>query len=389
MNHARRILFVSHKANMSGAPLLLLNIVKEFTKRKEFSVKILCMEDGELLGQFRQVAETFLWNKKRQPAAVSVKQAFVFLVSRPFGILRGLYILFRIRKTDIIFFNTITNGHIHKKLLFLKAKNVCYVHELEAAIHMLTSDFSLDIALKNTDVFFAVSKAVKQNLIQKHQVDEKNIYTVASPVPATVRDKKEYNLFIGEFRRKRNIPGNAVIIGVAASSEWRKGFDLFAPLISVYFKLYPHSNVFFVWKGFRSESITGFLQLYDFEKSKKYNRDILLPHDTDSLETIACFDIHLLLSREDPYPLVILEAASFGIPTVCFKDAGGGPEFIEDDAGFCVCYGDLVQMSNRLYELAENENLRKEMGQNAKEKLMLRHSEKEAINKLINIVSEL
>ena len=101
---------------------------------------------------------------------------------------------------------------------------------------------------------------------------------------------------------------------------------------------------------------------------------------------MACVDIHLLLSREDPYPLVVLEAASVGIPTVCVSGGGGRSEFIEKDAGFCVPYGDLMQMARRLNELAENSIVRNEMGLNARKKLAARHHEKEAMDEIIQLL---
>ena len=56
-------------------------------------------------------------------------------------------------------------------------------------------------------------------------------------------------------------------------------------------------------------------------------------------------DVFLLPSREDPFPLVCLEAAEAGMPVVCFAEAGGMPDFVEDDAGFVVPYLDVEAMA--------------------------------------------
>jgi glycosyltransferase involved in cell wall biosynthesis len=52
-------------------------------------------------------------------------------------------------------------------------------------------------------------------------------------------------------------------------------------------------------------------------------------------------DAFALTSREDPFPLVMLEAAVHGVPTVCFDGAGGGPEFVAGGIGAAVPYLDL------------------------------------------------
>ncbi len=386
MPSVKKILFVSHKANRSGAPVLLLNIIKEFKRKTGLPIQILVLEDGELVKEFKAVGQTFVWNKRKVTDPASLYSVTISLFLRIAIIVKGFYILFRVRNTSLVFFNTITNGHMHKKLLFLKCKYICYVHELEAAIHMLTNEYSLGVVLHHTNLFIAVSNAVKENLVSKNKVNSNIIKVVASPMAEVWREKIQYTTFINTFKKSNSIPENAVIIGVAAANEWRKGFDLFAPLVVLYFNLYPESNVYFVWKGFRKENMSSFFDLYDYKRSGMQQRMLLVPHGNDSMEQIASFDIHLLLSREDPYPLVVLEAASFGIPTVCFKDAGGSPEFIENDAGYSVPYADLMQMAKRLNELSENSVLRNEMGLKARKKLSERHNEKEAMNEIIQIL---
>src|SRR5262249_42198570 len=150
-----------------------------------------------------------------------------------------------------VFFNTIANGHIHKKLLSSHRKYVCYVHEMAASIHILTSSNSLNTVLQHTDYFLAGSEAVKKNLVASFNIKPSLVQVVYSSITEVSRQKKDHAGFIAAFKKENNIPGNAVIIGVSAASEWRKGFDLFLPLTSVYFHLFPQSDVYFIWKGFR------------------------------------------------------------------------------------------------------------------------------------------
>jgi glycosyltransferase involved in cell wall biosynthesis len=375
-------------ADWSGAPLIFLGIIKEFKNQSDLPFQILVMQDGDLVNEFKSIGKTYVWKKKSGPHSNSLFTKLFSVFSRVYQLIKGAYILYSIRKTSLVVFNTISNGHIHKKLLFLKCKYICYVHEMEAAIHILTSSNSLDIVLKNTNRFLAGSEAVKQNLITGQNIHKDNIDVVYSSIAETSREKNNYLSFIKSFKEKNSIPGDAIIIGVAASNEWRKGFDLFFPLVSIYFTLFPDSNIYFVWKGFRERKNHFFYDQYDYKRFNTNNRVLLLPHGDDSIEQIASFDIHLLLSREDPYPLVVLEAASFGIPTVCFSDAGGSPEFIGDDSGYCVPYGNLILMAQQLDELAVNHDLRYKMGAAAKEKVKARHGVKKTTRQVIDIINK-
>lgn len=359
---------------MSGAPLLLLEIVKEFKKQSSVPFQVLMMEDGGLTKEFELLGETFVWHKNT-PVSADKRSWLNKIFSKALVIARGAEILFRLRGTSLIFFNTISNGHILKKLMILKAKHICYVHELEAAIHMTTNRESLQVVLQHTDLFIACSQAVKSNLVGKHGVPQNSIQVLPTPATVVYRNKKDYATFVQSFRSANAVPAGAVVIGVMASDEWRKGVDLFLPLISLYTSLYPASNVYFVWKGRNNRSLASYYNLYDVEKFAQHNC-LLLPHGDDSMETMAGFDIHLVISREDPFPLVVLEAASFGIPTVCFAEAGGSREFIESDAGISVPYGNLLKMAEALHLLAEDNELRVKMGSRAQEKMQERHAKK-------------
>jgi len=63
--------------------------------------------------------------------------------------------------------------------------------------------------------------------------------------------------------------------------------------------------------------------------------------------------VHLLTSREDPFPSVVLEAMSAGVPTVAFEEAGGAPDVLRDlQAGVSVPLGDAAAMVRQLRAIA-------------------------------------
>ena len=77
--------------------------------------------------------------------------------------------------------------------------------------------------------------------------------------------------------------------------------------------------------------------------------------------------IYAMTSRSEAFPMVLLEAQSFGLPIVAF-DCPIGPRSIINDKidGFLIPDGDSQLFADKLSALIQNENLRIAMGQNAK-----------------------
>ena len=107
----------------------------------------------------------------------------------------------------------------------------------------------------------------------------------------------------------------------------------------------------------------------------------LLPADNDQETFYKNTDVLFLSSREDPYPLVVLEAAAFAKPAICFKDAGGAPEFVLQDAGIIVPYLDILAVANALLLYQQTPALVREHGVVAKARLQELHQHKAFILK--------
>ena len=377
------ILFVSHNANRGGAPILLLEIIKAFRQQSSVPFQILLMHNGDLANEFKKLGTTYTWFRRHPDNRHQQTKAGI--VYRITTILNGLIIFYSVRKNTLVFYNTIDNGHIQKKLLFLKAKSVYYIHELEASIRITTNAQTLRTIRENTNLFLTVSNAVKNNLVINHSIDNNRIKVMTTPFKHIERKKEQYKDFIAAFSKERGLANDTIVIGAMGQSEWRKGFDLFFPLVKLYLNLYPNDDVFFVWKGFNAKNLSAFFDLYQQEKYDLANKAVVLPHGKDAIDTMACFDVHLLLSREDPYPLVMVEAASFGIPTVCFSDGGGAPEFVESDAGYCTPYGDLLKMAEKIKMLVDDVPMRNKLGNCARQKVA-RHAFEKTIPDFITVI---
>jgi glycosyltransferase involved in cell wall biosynthesis len=95
---------------------------------------------------------------------------------------------------------------------------------------------------------------------------------------------------------------------------------------------------------------------------------------TDAVGYIAGFDVFVLLSREDPFPLVVLEAATAAKPTICFRDTGGITDFVDECCGRIVPYLDTNSMANKLVEISQSPELCAQLGRAAAEKVSKNNS---------------
>ena len=107
----------------------------------------------------------------------------------------------------------------------------------------------------------------------------------------------------------------------------------------------------------------------------------------NSIDYFSAMDVFVLASREDPFPLVVLEAAAQGVPTICFDaTAGGACEFVEDDSGIVVPYLDVAAMADAITTFGKSESTRLEAGRRAKEKVVAQHDIESGAARLTRIL---
>lgn len=79
------------------------------------------------------------------------------------------------------------------------------------------------------------------------------------------------------------------------------------------------------------------------------------------------FDVLLLTSREDPFPLVCIEVAHLEKPIICFNKASGTTEIIKKGGGFVVPYLDVSAMAEKIMWYYSNPDKVITDGEKAKE----------------------
>lgn len=80
-------------------------------------------------------------------------------------------------------------------------------------------------------------------------------------------------------------------------------------------------------------------------------------------------DISILTSISEGFPYTVIESMSCGIPVVA-TDVGGVSEALDSSCGFICKPKDAVEIGKRVVQLLQDEELRKEMGRNARKKVV-------------------
>ncbi len=351
------ILFVSHEASLTGAPILLLRLLALVRKKLSVRCSVILRSGGGLENEFRRVADDVFLLEHGQ-----VSDALLRTLS--------------LRNIKLIYSSTVTNGEVQERLRALDVPILCHVHELGFSIENYFGAENFAKVLANTDFFLAGSEAVAKYLVGKRGLDPSKVEVAYPFLDAAANQDAR-----GETA-PLDLASEAIVVGACGTATWRKGTDLFVQVARRTFER-THQPVIFVWLG-GSEDVLQ-THRHDAAMLGIADRVLFVPSVAAYLPYLARFDVFLLPSREDPYPLVVLDAASFGIPTVCFADAGGIPEFIEQDAGRITPYLDVDKMADAVIALAENEDERERLGQRAKQKVCERHSSEAGGNKLLGI----
>jgi len=363
----RSILFISHDASLTGAPILLLNLINIFNKEKEYNINILIKNgEGPLLEKFKNSGNCIILKRDSKSNFYKILKKLIKIYF--FKNLTEVKVQKLINETDIIFSNTITNGDFFKKFNFDdRSKIITYVHELELATRFYTTSTNLKFVLDMTTHFLVPSRAVAYHLNKNLKIDIKKIDYL--------------NYFIPEIPLAPNHkePNSHFIVGLAGTLDWRKGADILCIVVLNFFKKYPNLNVKFVWKGV-NESMVEFDRItIELEKAGVAQK-VLLESATQNMEDFyQNIDVFLLLSKEDPFPLVVLEAASASKPCICFSEAGGASEFVQNDAGDVVPYLDIQELSTVIFSYYKDREMLKLKGETANLKLKKMHQNEHLI----------
>lgn len=378
----KKVLFLSHYAGRTGAPVMLLRLVTWLRDHTELPFEVVHRRGGELLEDFQRVADTSL----------CVPEKIDRYADRLYTLLGIRHTLADIRYRrfarraasagiGLVYSNTICNGALLAHLARLRCPVICHVHEMESMIRFFGPG---NMAQNKACVthYIAVSERVKENLVRNHGIPGSGVDVVYPCLdPACLPQAG------ADMRPALGIPPHAFVVLASGKGTYGiKGKDLFIQLAHRVVKKRSDLPVHFVWVGGDPAAFDEYLYRQDAERTGLSGRLHLIDDVANPLDYFNAADVAVSVSREDSFPLVCLEAAALGKPILCFDQGGGIPEFVEGDAGWVLPYLDVCAMADRIIELAGQPDVVSRFGRQAREKVRRRHDGSAAFPAIAQII---
>ena len=160
-----------------------------------------------------------------------------------------------------------------------------------------------------------------------------------------------------------NIPDDAFVVGCIANSRRRKGLEF---LIRSAQWIDPSKNIHFLLIGHMD---ADYLKK-EYQLSPAKHRIHLVGYRSDASALMASCHASVLPSlRREGLPKSVIESMVYGTPAIV-TDSGGSPELIEDKvSGLIVPPADDNAIAKAIEFLYDNQELRKQMGVNARKRI--------------------
>ncbi len=310
------ILFITPTGGRTGSEMLLwylLNRLKGKIKSAVFSLK-----DGELFKNNSTADQTFLY-KSRKGFIYSIYEGIYFKI---FKITPEEAYLIRIQKKinpSRWYLNTMVMPRFARLAHRLAIPYDVHVHELPTVydeINLEEFKFQFDHAERIICCSTIVEKRIRQmgyqNTLVKHSfIDTQKIQ---------ITQNSEI------LRKNLQIPSESFVWLMSGSMNLRKGYEIIPDLMS-----YLPKNTYLVWLG--STKNTGVLHYIRASAQENSYNFIEIPEKSNEYyDYFNIADGFVLTAKEDPFPLVMIEAAYLQKPIVGFN-SGGISEFLRAGMG--------------------------------------------------------
>lgn len=380
----RTILFLNHSASRNGASILLLHLLQWLRSNADFRLEVLTNGSGPLLDDFRAVAPTRVWRDPlfflralRLPWAKALHSSWQrFLLLAYLGK----------HRYDLVYANTAATWNHVAAIGRSGVPVLWHIHELPYALSLTMGDEHAKSLLPLAHRVVAVSEPVADSLTGQFAVAGDRVDLIHGFVPNRHLSPDE------RLAKRRGIlaelgwPADTFVVGACGGLGWRKGSDVF---LQIAHRLHANRSgkLRFLWVGGGHKGDTETLQFEHDLRTLGLDsicRRIVTTADVD--DYYCAMDVFALTSREDPFPLVMLEAAMHGLPTICFALAGGGPSFVGDDAGIVVPYLDVDQFASAIDALRTESEQRTALGLGAQRKVRRHHCVETQAPKLLRSI---
>lgn len=317
------VLFVTHAADRTGAPLLLLWFLRWLRAHSTVDFEVLVLRDGPLVADFEALATVHVIGLLDDRPETARHEWATALGIRDERLARDHERQLRqqaadLRGFDVLYVNSALSGACFDLLPEIPPLVISSLHDMGTSFSHFVGERSRQAILERSDWFVTCADAVAATLVGGFGVRRDRIVRHHGFIEPLEPDPEG----AAALRSQLGIPEDATVVGGAGTLQWRKGPDLFVQVAATVVRRRPDLDVRFVWAGGPDPHGEELPIAHDIAQLGLDGRCHILGRYDSAAAAIGAFDLFCLTSREDPFPLVMLEAAGLGVPLVSFASGG-------------------------------------------------------------------
>ena len=343
-----RVLLISHEASRTGAPRVAILVARSLVADGH-TVHVVSRARGPLLAEFEAVAPTTLepLNRvRRRLWSWRVTRTLAFLVDTALAAMTLLR-----RRADVVYVNSTSAAIYLRPARWLRRRVVLHVHESQEIASRFFESSRPPGNLEGIDII-ACSPSVQDGMCALTGRSAKEV-----PLLPSVPDDAEVETRARE-KPDRDYPSGELVVGCCGTVERRKGADLWVAAAREVRKALPEASIRFVWIGEIAQPV---------DLAGADDVEFIGP-SSNPYAHMRHFDVATLPSRDDPFPLVVLEAMLLGRPVVAFSVGGVSRQI--GDAGILVPPGDVSAFAQAIINLLGDDASRAELGAAARARVI-------------------
>jgi glycosyltransferase involved in cell wall biosynthesis len=335
-----KIFFFTPFGGYTGSEVSITNLIKQLDPQK-FEIRLYAMNKGELLDSLPDQIITYYY-KGIGGLGKRIVSKIITMFTGNTPLEREVMSIHNEFKPDIWYLNTVLLTGIVDIACKNEIKYAVHFHELLKQYNYVSAD-KMEKMISRAAFAVGCCEDVCNNLkilgasrvLKQYEcIDTASIIADAGKIQ---RNKKELG-----------IPEGHNVITMSGQRTEIKGFDIFIKVA----KELKDKPYFFLWLGGLAD--TGFAVFLEkfIAYHKLTNIKIVRPSREEYYNYLAISDVFFLSSREDSFPLVMLESAFLGKYIVSLN-SGGVKEFLDENSGYIINSMNVADIANELHTICQ------------------------------------
>lgn len=339
--YLQTLIIATHESSATGAPLVSLNIAREFCDR--YNVINIVQKKSKLHDDFLEVCEYLIEDVTADTIIGEFLKSFL-----------------EDRQIYAVICNSVETLPVLKAASELGLPTVSLVHEF--------ADYTRFLGKMSHTIFYAnrvivpakvIIDSIHRELKELHGVRNfpDNIFVQPQGKLPMIPEGSGENESKREILNRLNIQEDdtttRIVIG-AGYVQIRKGVDIFLSMAKQVQERY-RGKCKFVWVGAGYEPVGQEYSVWLKKQADMIEGDndfIFLEHQKDLDNVLELTDTFALTSRLDPFPNVVIDAMMHNVHIACFEYSTGCAEFLDEHEGDAsiVDYLDTSKMADAIIE---------------------------------------